>query len=44
MKKLTYALVIFTSILFLGLTFSYNPLMANPTDEFDEDFFKYINS
>lgn len=43
MKKLTYALVIFTSILFLGLTFSYNPLMANPTDEFDEEKDIYLN-
>lgn len=43
MKKLTYALVIFTSILFLGLTFSYNPLMANPTDEFDEEKEVYLN-
>lgn len=43
MKKLTYALVIFTSILFLGLTFSYNPLMANPTDEFDEEKDVYLN-
>ncbi len=43
MKKLTYALVIFTSILFLGLTFSYNPLMANPTDEFDEEKETFLN-
>lgn len=43
MKKLTYALVIFTSILFIGLTFSYNPLMANPTDEFDEEKDIYLN-
>jgi len=43
MKKLTYALVIFTSILFFGLTFSYNPLMANPTDELDEDRETYLN-
>lgn len=43
MKKLTYALVIFTSILFLGLTFSYNPLMANPTDELDEEKDVYLN-
>ncbi|MGG7142245.1 metal ABC transporter substrate-binding protein [Clostridium nigeriense] len=42
MKKLTYGLVIFTSILFLGLTFSYNP-MANPTDEFDEEKEIYLN-
>lgn len=43
MKKLTYALVIFTSILFLGLTFSYDPLMANPTDEFDEEKDIFLN-
>ncbi|MCR1951798.1 MULTISPECIES: zinc ABC transporter substrate-binding protein [unclassified Clostridium] len=43
MKKLTYALVIFTSLLFLGLTFSYNPLMANPTDEFDEERDMFLN-
>lgn len=43
MKKLTYALVVFTSILFLGLTFSYNPLMANPTDELDEEKEVYLN-
>ncbi len=43
MKKLTYALVIFTSILFLGLTFSYNPLMANPTDELDEQKDIFLN-
>lgn len=43
MKKLTYALVIFTSILFFGLTFSYNPLMANPTDELDEEKDAYLN-
>ena len=43
MKKLTYALVIFTSILFFGLTFSYNPLMANPTDELDEEKDVYLN-
>ncbi|MFU7516974.1 metal ABC transporter substrate-binding protein [Clostridium sp. HCS.1] len=43
MKKLTYALVIFTSILFFGLTFSYNPLMANPTDELDEERDTYLN-
>ncbi len=43
MKKLTYALVIFTSILFLGLTFSYNPLMANPTDEIDEEKETFLN-
>ena len=43
MKKLTYALVIFTSILFLGLTFSYNPLMANPTDELDLEKDTYLN-
>lgn len=43
MKKLTYILVIFTSILFLGLTFSYNPLMANTTDELDEKKEIYLN-
>ena len=43
MKRLTYALVIFTSILFLGLTFSYNPLMANPTDELDEQKDIFLN-
>lgn len=43
MKKLTYTLVIFTSILFFGLTFSYNPLMANPTDELDKEKDIYLN-
>lgn len=43
MKKLTYTLVVFTSILFLGLNFSYNPLMANPTDELDEEKEVYLN-
>lgn len=43
MKKLTYALVIFTFILFLGLTFSYNPLMANPTDVLDKEKDVYLN-
>lgn len=43
MKKLTYILVIFTSILFFGLTFSYNPLMANPTDELDKEKDTYLN-
>ena len=43
MKKLTYTLVIFTSMLFLGLTFSYNPLMANPTDELDTEKETYLN-
>lgn len=43
MKKLTYILVIFTSILFLGLSFSYNPLMANTTDELDEKKETYLN-
>lgn len=43
MKKLTYSLVIFTSILFLGLTVSYNPLMANPTDELDKEKNTYLN-
>ncbi|MDV4151467.1 zinc ABC transporter substrate-binding protein [Clostridium sp. AL.422] len=43
MKKLTYTLVIFTSILFFGLTFSYNPFMANPTDELDEKKDTYLN-
>lgn len=43
MKKLTYILVIFTSILFLGLSFSYNPLMANTTDELDEKKEIYLN-
>lgn len=43
MKKLTYALLIFTSILFFGLTFSYNPLMANPTDELDKEKDTYLN-
>lgn len=43
MKKLTYGLVIFTFILFLGLTFSYNPLMAKSTDEFDEGKDIFLN-
>ncbi|MGN0026394.1 MAG: metal ABC transporter solute-binding protein, Zn/Mn family, partial [Clostridium sp.] len=43
MKKLTYAFLIFTSILFFGLTFSYNPLMANPTNELDEEKDTYLN-
>ena len=43
MKKLTYILVVFTSILFFGLTFSYNPLMANPTDELDKEKDTYLN-
>lgn len=43
MKKLTYAFLIFTSILFFGLTFSYNPLMANPTNELDEEKDAYLN-
>ena len=43
MKKLTYVLVIFTSIFFCILTFSYNPLMANPTDELDEEKDTYLN-
>lgn len=43
MKKLTYVLVIFTSIFFGILTFSYNPLMANPTDELDEEKDTYLN-
>lgn len=43
MKKLTYVFLIFTSILFFGLTFSYNPLMANPTNELDEEKDTYLN-
>ena len=43
MKKLAYILIVFTSILFFGLTFSYNPLMANPTDELDKEKDTYLN-
>lgn len=37
MKKLTYLLVIVTSILFLGLIFSYEPLKADTKDESDKE-------
>lgn len=43
MKKLTYTLVIFTLILFVGLNYFYSPLMAIPTDKFNEEKDTYLN-
>ena len=43
MKKLTYILVIFTLILFVGLNYFYSPLMATPTNKFDEEKDKFLN-
>lgn len=43
MKKLTYILVIFTLVLFVGLNCFYKPLTASPTDEFNEKEDKYLN-
>lgn len=43
MKKLTYTLVIFTLILFVGLNYVYSPLMAIPTDKYNEEKDKYLN-
>ncbi|WP_300385643.1 zinc ABC transporter substrate-binding protein [Clostridium sp.] len=43
MKKLTYGLVIFTLILFVGLNYFYSPLMAIPTNKVDEEKDKPLN-
>lgn len=43
MKKLTYTLVIFTLILFVGLNYIYSPLMAIPTDKLNEEKDKPLN-
>lgn len=43
MKKLTYILVIFTLILFVGLNYFYSPLMATPTNKFDEEKDTFLN-
>lgn len=43
MKKLTYILVIFTLIFFVGLNYIYSPLMAIPTDKVNEEKDKHLN-
>ncbi|GAB6169270.1 metal ABC transporter substrate-binding protein [Clostridium carnis] len=43
MKKLTYALVMVTAILFLGLGTISSPLLANTTNEFDEEKDTFLN-
>lgn len=43
MKKLTYILVIFTLILFVGLNYGYSPLMAIPTNKVNEEKDKHLN-
>ena len=43
MKKLTYILVIFTLIFFVGLNYIYSPLMTIPTDNINGGEDKYLN-